>query len=362
MVIVAVKKHITKKGKRYGPYPKGETYYLYEVYRDKETGKVKQRYIGKGPKAVETETPKKSADTRGLKVTREKQELPQKVAQSKALDPIAYHVIKTDENMDPDALLSLVKSMPREERAKIISQLRQEFGGEVISADHEPQFSVGFEQSIQSSPTAAIAIGKSLGYTLPRYAEYKILQKSTRISDYTYDPKTQKGELRAIPRKEKFDEEDIGLRGRFMRIFSSFEGSEPLALKTALQIGSNLLHQCKLDSNQPFQNHLGNLLRKLSPVFMNIGENERVKLTKIVQATLVKALIDFDLKDTASELQNKWNLGPLPKDINDHLNAIKKLNSFSAFWLPRPTEPQRERDEKPSPMSKMLATRVGESR
>ena len=50
MAVVAVKKYITKKGKRYGPYPKGDVYYLYEVYRDEETGKVKQRYIGKGPK------------------------------------------------------------------------------------------------------------------------------------------------------------------------------------------------------------------------------------------------------------------------------------------------------------------------
>ena len=52
MVVVAVKKFITKKGKRYGPYPKDpNTYYLYEVYRDAETGKVKQKFIGKGPRS-----------------------------------------------------------------------------------------------------------------------------------------------------------------------------------------------------------------------------------------------------------------------------------------------------------------------
>jgi len=44
--IIAVKKFVTKKGKRYGPYPK-EGHYYYEVFR--EGNKVKQRFIGKGP-------------------------------------------------------------------------------------------------------------------------------------------------------------------------------------------------------------------------------------------------------------------------------------------------------------------------
>jgi hypothetical protein len=49
VTIVAVKKYTTKKGKRYGPYPKDpDLYYLYEVYR--ENGKVKQKYLGVGPK------------------------------------------------------------------------------------------------------------------------------------------------------------------------------------------------------------------------------------------------------------------------------------------------------------------------
>lgn len=47
--IVAVKKFSTKNGKRYGPYPKDpDLFYLYEVYR--ENGKVKQKYLGVGPK------------------------------------------------------------------------------------------------------------------------------------------------------------------------------------------------------------------------------------------------------------------------------------------------------------------------
>lgn len=49
MAIVARKIYCTKKGKRYGPYPKEEgVYYLYEV--TKVDGKAVHRYIGKGAK------------------------------------------------------------------------------------------------------------------------------------------------------------------------------------------------------------------------------------------------------------------------------------------------------------------------
>jgi len=62
MVVVAVKKFITKKGKRYGPYPKDpNTYYLYEVHRNAETGKVKQKFIGKGPKTQPSDVDKEES-------------------------------------------------------------------------------------------------------------------------------------------------------------------------------------------------------------------------------------------------------------------------------------------------------------
>lgn len=48
MTRMYVKKTITKNGKRYGPYPKGADYYIYE--RKWVEGKVKQVYLGRGPK------------------------------------------------------------------------------------------------------------------------------------------------------------------------------------------------------------------------------------------------------------------------------------------------------------------------
>lgn len=49
MTIIARKIWCTKKGKRYGPYPKeADVYYLYEV--KKIQGKVVHRYLGKGAK------------------------------------------------------------------------------------------------------------------------------------------------------------------------------------------------------------------------------------------------------------------------------------------------------------------------
>ena len=48
-MVIAVKKYCVKNGKRYGPYPKDpEIFYLYRSYR--VGNKVKQEYLGKGPK------------------------------------------------------------------------------------------------------------------------------------------------------------------------------------------------------------------------------------------------------------------------------------------------------------------------
>lgn len=61
MVVTYVKKFRTVNGKRYGPYPKDpNTYYLYEVTR--ENRKIKQKFLGKGPKPKETDDPKGSAE------------------------------------------------------------------------------------------------------------------------------------------------------------------------------------------------------------------------------------------------------------------------------------------------------------
>jgi len=50
MAIVATKKYVKRNGKRYGPYPQGEDYYLYEATKVK--GKVHMRYMGVGPKPI----------------------------------------------------------------------------------------------------------------------------------------------------------------------------------------------------------------------------------------------------------------------------------------------------------------------
>jgi len=48
MAIVYTKKYVNRNGKRYGPYPQGEDYYLYEASKVK--GKVRMRYLGRGLK------------------------------------------------------------------------------------------------------------------------------------------------------------------------------------------------------------------------------------------------------------------------------------------------------------------------
>ena len=54
MAIVYTKKHVTRNGKRYGPYPQGEDYYLYEA--TKVNGKVRMKYLGVGSKPINDNT------------------------------------------------------------------------------------------------------------------------------------------------------------------------------------------------------------------------------------------------------------------------------------------------------------------
>lgn len=52
LAIIARKISYTRKGKRYGPYPKeSDLFYLYEVKR--VDGKVVTKYLGKGAKPTE---------------------------------------------------------------------------------------------------------------------------------------------------------------------------------------------------------------------------------------------------------------------------------------------------------------------
>ena len=133
----------------------------------------------------------------------------------------------------------------------------------------ESRFTVDFQQSRNCSPTAAISFGKSHGGTIDDNALFKVLAGQTT--------------------------EDLGLRARFMRIFTNT--LEHPVVKLMLTLGSKRVREARWQINDQekksicFAEDFAKKLRYIG-AFIAFG-NFHPRLRKIVDATFVLCLEQY---------------------------------------------------------------------
>jgi len=115
------------------------------------------------------------------------------------------------------------------------------------------------------APMSGIALGRSLGSTLPKSRTYKVLMKS------------QTGD------------KDIGLRARFINILH--ESNETPTAKRLLEYGSNLLQRLSLDDDHILANIYGNHLRQLADYLSAKGLNHTHRYAQALLGELAEGLI-----------------------------------------------------------------------
>lgn len=225
--------------------------------------------------------------------------------------------------------VKLMNNLSEPRRLELLREINQrtcpECGGIIIKADNEKvckqcgftsnnqiSWVPEFDQTNSGSPSASIALGRSLGDTLQGNDLYKVLSKGPAGN------------------------QDVGLRARFIRILVST--SEHPIIKKMLEISSRRMREWFNDetenTSRTFAEYFANRIRYIGS-FLILGKCTHVPLAAIVDSTFALSLKDFNRLEWMNDVLNT---------LQPDENILEAVNLF--FTLPELFKSKNEKRKK----------------